>query len=314
MKNVKFDLKRFFLYLGFLFLAVNLVSCSDDDDAGDIQLRPTASFDLNEEYTLVGNTITLESITVGQRSWLVAVNAGSENTNNFISEPVLLQSGENTNVQLTFDEDAISDDGNGQQVVLKLYADNTTGGTSGEWDSSDQPIMTANNVLITKTITVFTDDDSTAVFADFDTNGDGSLDADEVPATYQNNFTEWDADADGSLSMEEFYNTSFANTDMDDDDGISEEEWNTGFAGMFGNWADDDFASFDADADGVLDSDEWNTVFGESNWFETYDADSNTFVTEDEWNTGLFGDWDLNDDDMIDEDEFNAYSPYVANW
>lgn len=309
MKNVK-NLKKWMLYLGVLFLLIGLSSCSDDDD-GDVVVEPTGSFAVGEEFSLTGNTLTIESVTVGQNSWLVAVNPGDENTNNFISDPVMLEEGTNTNVMLTLDETAITDDGTGQQIVLKLYADNATSGTVGEWDSSDEPIMDGNT-LVTETVTIFAEDDT--AFADFDTNNDGSLDMDEVPATYQNNFTEWDTDDSGSLSSEEFYNTVFGNTDADDDDLISEDEWNLGYDGLFGNWSDDDFATFDADDSGFLDIDEWNNNFADSQWFEEYDADDDTFVTEDEWDTGLFGDWDADDNELINEAEFDLYSPYVVGW
>ena len=308
MKNVK-DLKKLMLYAGVLFLALGMFSCSDDDD-GDVVIEPTGIIVVDDEQTLTNNAITVNSVTVGQDSWLAAVAVGNENTNTFIAQPVSVEEGINTNVQLTFDENVITDNEVGQQVVLKLYADNQSSGTQGEWDSSDQPIKD-NNVLVTETITVFAED---ATFADFDTNSDGTLDMDEVPATYENNFAEWDVDDSGSLSSEEFYNTVFGNTDTDDDDFISEDEWNLGYAGLFGNWSTDDFATFDADEDGVLSSEEWNTVFADSDWFETYDADADTFVTEAEWDTGLFGDWDTDDDDLISETEYDLYSPYVLTW
>ncbi len=304
MKDGK-NLKKLMLYVGMLFLVLGFNSCSDDDD-GTVNPAPTGTFALAaDEYTLTDNTITLESIDVGQSSWLTAVLAGSANANDFIAVPVKLQSGVNTDVELEFDEGAITDAEEGHEVILKLFADN--GAVANSWDASDGAISN------TETITVFAEA-SAMSFADFDTDSSGSLDADEVPATYQNNFTEWDADDDGSLSSEEFYNTGFANTDADDDDGISEEEWDAGFAAMFGGWNDDDFATFDADANGTLSNDEWNTAFAESDWFDTYDADTNTFVTEAEWDAGLFADWDTNDDDLINEDEFNVYSPYVMGW
>lgn len=311
MKKVK-NLKKLMLYVGVVFLMMGFYSCSDDDD-GTPRVEASGMIQVDDNQTLSGNTLTVQSVTVGQDSWLAAVAVGDENTNDFIAQPVMVQEGTRSNVQLTFDENAITDDGTGQQVVLKLYADNQNSGTQGQWDAADEPI-TNNNVLVTKTITVFAEDSGTSAFANFDINGDGSLDADEVPATYENNFTEWDVDADGSLSSEEFYNTTFFNTDADDDDAISEEEWNTGFAAMYGNWSEDDFATFDADADGMLSNDEWNSVFAESQWFETYDADSDTYVTEAEWDAGLFADWDTNADAMIDQTEFDIYSPYVVNW
>lgn len=308
MKNVK-DLKKLMLYAGVLFLALGMFSCSDDDD-GDVVIEPTGMIVVDDEQTLTNNAITVNSVTVSQDSWLAAVAVGNENTNTFIAQPVSVEEGTNTNVQLTFDENVITDNEVGQQVVLKLYADNQSSGTQGEWDSSDQPIKD-NNVLVTETITVFAEDPT---FADFDTNSDGTLDMDEVPATYENNFAEWDVDDSGSLSSEEFYNTVFGNTDADDDDFISEEEWNIGYTGLFGNWSTDDFATFDADDDDLLSSDEWNDIFVDSDWFGTYDADADTFVTEAEWDTGLFGDWDTDDDDLISETEYDLYSPYVLTW
>lgn len=301
MKNGK-NLQKFMFYAGMLLMLVAFNSCSDDDD-GTITPLPTGTFNLaSDEYTLMDNTIVLESITVGQTSWLTAVNVGSEATNNFIADPVKLQQGENTDVELVFDEGAISDDGEGQQIVLRLYDD--TGSTAGSWDSSDRAIAE------TETITVFEASES---FADFDIDENGTLDADEILATYQNNFEEWDADGDG-LDSEEFYITTFANTDADDDDSISAEEWDAGFAAMFGGWIDDDFDTFDDNADDVLSLDEWNIAFADSEWFDTYDENADTLVSEDEWDAGLFADWDTTDDDLIDEDEFNVYSPYVMTW
>ncbi|HER41162.1 MAG TPA: hypothetical protein ENO10_08080, partial [Salinimicrobium catena] len=135
MKNVK-DLKKLMLYAGVLFLALGLVSCSDDDD-GDVVIEPTGLIVVDDEQTLSNNAITVNSVTVGQDSWLAAVAVGNENTNTFIAQPVSVKEGTNTNVQLTFDENVITDNEVGQQVVLKLYADNQSSGTQGEWDSSD---------------------------------------------------------------------------------------------------------------------------------------------------------------------------------
>ena len=300
------------MYLAIFFAVFSLASCSDDDD-GVIQIDPTAVLMVDDEQTLTANnTFTVQTVTVGQDSWLVAVNSGDENTDNFISDPVMVEEGTHTDVEVTLDADAVSDDGSGQEIVLKLYADNPTEGTLGEWDEFDEPILDDNDVLVTETITVFAD--NTMEFSDFDANSDGSLDATEVPNIYENNFEEWDADGDGSLSEEEFNNTTFSLTDMDDDDALTEEEWNDGFESFFGNWTEDDFATFDANADGSVTSDEWNTIFGDSEWFTTFDADENSMVTEDEWDAGLFDDWDANDDDAVDEDEFNVFAPFAGMW
>lgn len=314
MKNVVSKISNYPMYLGIFFLMFTLTACSDDDD-GVAQIDPTGSFDIEEEYTLTGNTIILESITVGQDSWLVAVYPEDENSNDFLNDPVMLEDGTNTNVQLIFDADAISDDdGTGQQVVLKIYADNQTQGTTGIWDVTDEPLMGTGNALLKETIIVYAEDDNTSAFANLDTNSDGVLDSTEFPNAFENNFAEWDTDGDDMLDQDEFNATTFSLTDTDDDEGISEEEWDQGFSSFYGNWNDDDFATFDVDGDGNLTSDEWNDAFADSDWFGTFDANADTTVDENEWNTGLFNDWDANDDAGIDEDEFNSFSPFTNMW
>lgn len=297
------------MYVVFSFLAVGISSCSSDDDADDI-MEPTGSIIVQDNQTISQNTIIVQNVTVAQDSWVVAVMGGDENTNNFISEPVMVEAGTTSNVELTINDDVDLTAGEaGNEISIKLYAENPDGGTPGEWDDSDEPIMDGDT-LATETITVFVEG-----FSDFDENADGMLDENEFPNSYQNNFTEWDADEDGSLSEEEFSNTTFGNTDADDDDAISEDEWNMGWTGMFGNYTgEDDFATFDTDANGSLSSDEWMTGFGETEWFTTYDADVNSSISETEWDTGLMGDWDVDGDGSINEDEFNIYSPYTSTW
>ena len=306
MKNVKNDLRKVLMYLGVLVVTMGVVSCSDDDDGTEV-FEPTGFFEIEDNYDLTGNTLMLERITVGQDSWLVAVNPGDENTDNFISDPVMLDEGVNTDVMLNLDEDAITDDGTGQQIVLKLYADR---GTLGVWDPADEPIMDENNLVMTEAITIFAET-GTATFADFDTNNDGVLDENEVPLIYQDNFEVWDTDDDDMLSRDEFDTTIFGFTDMNADEGIDQNEWNEGFANFFGNWTTDDFATFDTDDDDILSYDEWQETFADSPWYETYDADNDAFVTQAELNRGFFTDWDANEDNFVDEDEFDAVSPFV---
>ena len=308
-------LKKIGLFLGALFLTLSFSSCSDDDDHETLipVRRPTGSFDIEEMQIMTGNTIRLENITVGQNSWLVAVNSGEEETNNFIAGPLMLQEGQHSNIQLTFEEGAITEGDTGHLVILKLYEDARNRGASGAWDAQDQPIRAINGELIMAEITVIYEDIS-PYFAAFDINSDGYLDAVEILATYYNKFSDWDDDGDGSLIHEEFYSTTFANTDADDDDEINEEEWNIGLSGMYAKWSGNDFVAIDTNSDNIIDISEWNAIFNDSGWFEFYDSDSNTSVSEEEWNAGLFGDWDPDDNNLIDETEFSLYRAYTLSW
>ncbi len=317
MSSLSKNFSKYLMYFALMLFAVGFTSCSNDDDVDDLIVEPTGSIVVQDNQTVNDGQITISNVTVGQDSWVVAVMGGDESTNNFITEPVMVDEGSNSDVQLTFNDDVNFTGGEaGDEISIKLYADNATQGTQGTWDTFDDPIRGANNTLVMETITVFVEDDSNGqAFSDFDTNEDGFLDADEIGDTYQNDFTTWDVDADGGLNEDEFYATTFGNTDVDNDDLISEDEWNQGYASMYGNYSEDtDFATFDTDADGSLSSEEWRTGFGESTWFTTYDADADTSLTEDEWNTGIFNDWDTDADGMISEDEYNTYSPYSNNW
>ncbi len=308
MKNVLMNFKEYSVYFGILFMTLGLTSCSDDDD-GDIDpVVITTGSITAEDQTLTSDAILVQSVMVGQDSWLVAVHSDEEDTENFIAGPMWIEEGTETDIMLELNDDAGLETGeDGNEISLQLYSDD---GTASEWDDEDALITDDNNASITETITVYT----SGIFSDYDTDGDGFIDEDEFPNTYTNDLTTWDADGDGSLSSEEFYNTTFMNTDADDDDLIDEDEWNAGYAGMYGNYADDDFATYDADADGYLDNDEWNTVYVDSDWYETYDADNDAMVTEDEWNTGLYTGWDTDMDGMINETEYYTYSPYTYYW
>lgn len=300
MKNVMEIFKTYSVYLGIFFLAASIVSCSSDDDGIQPEPDPTGSITAVDQ-TISGNMIAVQSVTVGQDSWLVATH--SENGTTFITDAVSLDEGMTSDIELQLNENANLTEGEeGNEISLRLYDENPETGTTGV-------------AFETETITVFMEDETATAFNEFDTNADGMLDRDEVAGTYVNNFTAWDADDDGFLSEEEFYTTTFANTDADDDDFISEDEWNAGATGMFGNYVgDDDFATWDADEDGSLDANEWNTGFADTEMFTTYDADATGTITETEWNEGLYGDWDMDDDDMINLDEYRAYSPYTSRW
>ncbi len=308
------NVEKYTRYFLILFLTLGMVSCDDDDDVMDNDEDYTGSITaMDQTLSATENTFMVQSVTVGQDSWLVAVNSGDENTDNFITDPVMVENGGESEIMLTLNDDANLMEGE-NEIILKLYAENEDG-TSGEWDMQDDPITDSDGMLVTTSITITVEGTTSGTFADYDTNGDGYLDADEIASTYQNDFTGWDSDADGSLSEEEFASTTFGNADANQDGSISEDEWNAGYTSMYGNYSEDgDFANFDTDADGSISSEEWTAGFADSEWYSTYDADANGSISEEEWNSGLYGDWDTNDDGMIDENEYNNYSGYTGNW
>ena len=87
------------------------------------------------------------------------------------------------------------------------------------------------------------------------------------------------------------------------DAGIDQTEFGTGFGegGVFGEW--------DGDDDNQLSEDEWNAGYGERDFgmFNTFDEDDNQFLSEDEYNAGVFGGYDADDDGMLTQEEYGEY-------
>lgn len=306
--KTQLPLKKILLGAGLFFLLVGINSCSDDDEPEPLIQQIL----IDDHQNLSGNTVVVRKIVVNQDSFLAAVKVEDENSADFIASPVLLTAGTHINTKLTFYDNAIKNAGSGQKITVKLYADNQDEGIKGVWDATDEPIMNLIQGIMKKTVTVYSEYDP---FHFFDNNNNGLLDLQEVSLSYPDNFAGlWDSDNDGNLTMEEFYWTTFLNTDVDFDFSIGKEEWDEGYSSMYSNWAEDNFTLFDESHNNFLDNDEWNKIFEESQWFITYDSDHNGLISREEWNNGLLGDWDLDHDGNIDEDEFNNYWPHVQKW
>lgn len=306
------------MFLALAIFAVGFTSCNGDDDADDIidpePEEPTGTI-VAVDQTVANNTIVIQTVTVEQDSWLVATKQGDEESRNFITDTVMVEEGVNANVILTLDENADLSTGEaGTEVTILLFADNEDSGTQDELDAEDDEVMMEDGTTARETITVFMED-TTAGFADFDTDGDGNLDQDEFLTSFPNIFEDADADGDGSLSEEEFNQANFGNADADDDGLIDEDEWTAGVTGMFGGYVgEDDFGTFDTNADGELSDEEFGLGFSETDWFGNYDMDDDDLLSDVEWNEGLFGDWDTNDDTFLDETEFGVYNTYTSMW
>ena len=144
-----------------------------------------------------------------------------------------------------------------------------------------------------------------------DMNDDGMWGSDEYADAYEEDWSNWDSNSDGNLDDNEFYDTSYGWVDSDNDELINEEEWDEGFNNLFGDYGtEEDFTEYDVNNDGSLDEDEWFQGWGDSDWFNDFDANDDSYVDNNEWETGLFDNWDENDDGSWNEDEYNAYSGY----
>ena len=94
--------------------------------------------------------------------------------------------------------------------------------------------------------------------AGWDADGDSRFQQAEYTTFGETNFNAWDADANSSLTEDEF-NAGWTQAGWDDSEGA--------------------FSTFDDNSDGVLDD---NEFFGEDEWGE-WDANSDGLLDENEW-------------------------------
>lgn len=111
---------------------------------------PTGSFIANNQTLSAENTISVESITVGQPSWVVVHRdngMGSFVAPGIISEPVALEAGTSTDVEISFaDGETVAD---GETLWIMLHNDNGIVG-SYEFDGAngfDNPISFSSIVV-----------------------------------------------------------------------------------------------------------------------------------------------------------------------
>lgn len=139
---------------------------------------------------------------------------------------------------------------------------------------------------------------------DYDTDTEVFED-DEIVET---GFDEYDYDDDRYWDEDEFsayYEDDWDTWDLDDDGWLDEDEYYTATY----NWVD-------VDGDGI-DETEWdegyNNLYGDYvalEDFDDYDLDDDGIIDEDEWTEGWadtewFGDYDVDDDQLVSTDEFN---------
>jgi hypothetical protein len=148
-------------------------------------------------------------------------------------------------------------------------------------------------------------------FNEWDANADQQWDRDEFNNRINDAgmYNDWDTDNDGLFSNEEANQGIFNSWDGDEDGFLSSEEYNAGNAAWeedFGN----NFDTWDANDDDMLDMNEYNTGFSESGVFNDWDTDNDGMYSSDEFNEGLYNTWDTNDDGFLNSDEYgeNGYN------
>ncbi|HSI70935.1 MAG TPA: hypothetical protein VK941_11925 [Gillisia sp.] len=160
MRTLSNNYTKYLMYFVFSIFAVGFTSCSNDDDIDDVIIDPdpdpSGSITVNDQ-TISGNTLIVQSVTVGQDSWLVVRNAGAETEAGIVSQAVRVTEGTHSNVELPLLNTAtLTGEEAGDDLVVMLHVDAGTSGTF-EYDTAtgpDAPIENAAGNPVAETVTV----------------------------------------------------------------------------------------------------------------------------------------------------------------
>lgn len=160
MKRIRRTLEQYWKYAFVLILSVGIIGCSDDDDGDEITTpdEPTGTITAMDQ-TISQNTIIVQNVTVEQDSWLVARNAGEEEMAGIISEPVFIETGTGSNIEVVLNNSAVLTGDGEDEITLMLHVDDDTDGTQGEFDYDttdgvDAIITDDQGAAVRETITV----------------------------------------------------------------------------------------------------------------------------------------------------------------
>jgi hypothetical protein len=138
---------------------------------------------------------------------------------------------------------------------------------------------------------------------EWDADADAELTREEFDAGFEAAW-DWDVDGDGVAGPDEVSDNFWDLFDGNDDDLIDETEYADGQERFEAGAELGAFADADTDGDGHLGRTEYDEWLNESAWDGVWDTDDDGVVGGDEL-ADTFWDWfDLNDDNLIDESEF----------
>ncbi|MGA9326040.1 MAG: hypothetical protein WBV47_08330, partial [Salegentibacter sp.] len=107
-------MKKKFLLLMFLsILALGVTSCSKDDDDEKVMAAPTGSITVQDQ-ALDNNTLTISNVTMSNDGWVVIHRDngdGGPMVPDIISEPKMVQAGENSDVMIQLKDGVEVSDG-----------------------------------------------------------------------------------------------------------------------------------------------------------------------------------------------------------
>lgn len=125
-------------------------------------------------------------------------------------------------------------------------------------------------------------------------------------------FNQWDHNSDKKIGQDEFYKNYFTMIDENNDNVLSEQEWQDGIKSFFGSEGlgsegeikSSDFSKWDTNGDGNVQPEEFTKYLKDTQYFDEWDNNSDGQLEEKEFAEKAFHMWDTDGNGVIEADEF----------
>lgn len=152
------------------------------------------------------------------------------------------------------------------------------------------------------------------VFEDFDENEDNLISPEEFVEEFTDSYyDDWNNTDNHYLDDEDFYTVTFKVWDVDDDEKLSEEEWNKGYDYHYGNYVTHSYSDIDVDDDGYIQYVEYDEYLNDGDYFSDWDLNQNANLDEEELARGIFNHWDIDKSGFLEHDEYEEFDTYYLD-
>ena len=154
----------------------------------------------------------------------------------------------------------------------------------------------------------------TLTFQQWDTNSNNLISRYEFHNMYTQYFyNDWDENNNGVVDKEDFLSKVYVVWDIDNDNLISDTEWNEGFENNYANYVDIEYYAIDSNEDGMLDFNEYIAYIEGIPIFELWDMNKDDELNEFELSRMIFNLWDVDDSNFISVGEYQAYNKFYMD-
>lgn len=147
-------------------------------------------------------------------------------------------------------------------------------------------------------------DDDAGIFEDWNTNDDEMIDTNEFNEGFASNgyYDDWDVNDDALLDNDEFSEGLYDTWDNNSDGIIDNDEWSYGFNDEFGDEYSE-FSAWDTDGNNEIDNNEFSEAYNNSGIYDDWNTNDQEGIDENEAAEGIFSIFDGDSDGFLGKDE-----------